>query len=94
MLILGKVSPVIARQLVERLRQSVAGHPFVTRVGALMLTASFGIANLRPDDDVRSLTSRADAVMYRAKWNGRDRVECDDDERPAGGSDLGDGQTV
>lgn|GEM_PF-2018188 len=93
-LILGKVSPVIARQLVERLRQSVAGHPFVTRIGALMLTASFGIANLRPDDDVRSLTSRADAVMYRAKWNGRDRVECDDDERPAGGSDLGDGQTV
>jgi len=39
-------------------------EPLVQELGA---TVSFGIAELRPDDDATSLLRQADAAMYRAK---------------------------
>jgi PleD family two-component response regulator len=44
--------------------------PYVGRV-----TASFGVTVFRPDDDLDSLFRRVDQALYRAKSNGRDRVE-------------------
>lgn len=38
-------------------------------------TASFGIAVLQPGEDSEDLIRRADAAMYKAKENGRNRVE-------------------
>jgi diguanylate cyclase (GGDEF)-like protein len=78
LVVLGLVGdPDEARRLAERLRQAVArtrtddGHA---------VTASIGIALTRPVDGERwpdalwRLVDRADAAMYEAKEQGRDRV--------------------
>lgn len=41
------------------------------------ITASFGIAQLRHDDDPQKLIQRADAKLYEAKNQGRNRIVCD-----------------
>ena len=43
------------------------------------VTASFGVASLRPekDEDVQSLYRRADKSLYRAKAAGRNRIVWD-----------------
>jgi PleD family two-component response regulator len=47
----------------------------VAAVGAgRAVTASVGVAEVRADDDVHDLLSRADAAMYRSKSAGGDRV--------------------
>jgi diguanylate cyclase (GGDEF)-like protein len=55
--------------LAERLRQAVAA------VGAASgVTASVGVAEVQPGDDVEDLMHRADAAMYRSKTAGGNRV--------------------
>jgi diguanylate cyclase (GGDEF)-like protein len=41
------------------------------------ITASFGVASLHVDESGAALLARADAALYRAKTNGRNRVEAD-----------------
>jgi len=53
------------------------------------ITASVGVAELGPDDTIQTLIERADRCLYRAKLNGRNRVEsledasADDETREA-----------
>ena len=55
--------------LAERLRDAVA------RIGLpLGVTASVGVAEVQPGDDVEDLMHRADAAMYRSKGAGGNRV--------------------
>ncbi|TFV89363.1 GGDEF domain-containing protein [Blastococcus sp. CT_GayMR20] len=55
--------------LAERVRQAVAA------VGAASgVTASVGVAEVQPGDDVEDLMHRADAAMYRSKSAGGNRV--------------------
>jgi diguanylate cyclase (GGDEF)-like protein/hemerythrin-like metal-binding protein len=64
-----------AVRLAEKLRGLMAS----TSLGpAGPVTGSFGVAELRPGDTVESLVSRADGALYRAKAQGRNRVECHD----------------
>jgi diguanylate cyclase (GGDEF)-like protein len=58
-----------ADALAERLRAAVAGVGH--RAG---VTASVGVAEVQPGDDVEDLLHRADAAMYRAKSAGGNRV--------------------
>ena len=60
---------VSADALAERLRAAVAGAG--RRAG---VTASVGVAEVQPGDDVEDLLHRADAAMYRAKSAGGNRV--------------------
>jgi diguanylate cyclase len=43
------------------------------------ITISIGVALLRSDDTAQSLIERADACLYAAKRNGRNRVICETD---------------
>ncbi len=45
--------------------------------GAGRVTCSFGVAEFGPGDSLESFTNRADETLYRAKTNGRNRVEAD-----------------
>jgi diguanylate cyclase (GGDEF)-like protein len=59
-------------QLAERLRAAIADHsqPLVGRV-----TLSFGVAKALAGDTPDTLIKRADEALYRAKQQGRNRVE-------------------
>ena len=65
------------RALGERLRKAVAETPVVLEVGeGISVTISVGVAPyLAGDSELAAIVGRADAALYRAKANGRDRVE-------------------
>jgi diguanylate cyclase (GGDEF)-like protein len=56
----------------EKLRHAVETHSFP---GVGRVTCSFGLAARRRRESVESLFRRVDAALYRAKENGRNRVE-------------------
>ncbi|RZJ09924.1 MAG: GGDEF domain-containing protein [Rubrivivax sp.] len=56
--------------IAEKLRALIAGHEF----GGLRVTASFGVAALDSDRPLDQLFAAADAALYRAKAEGRNRV--------------------
>lgn len=60
-----------AQALAERIRRLLADLPMGKLPG---ITASFGVASLAPDERGESLFARADAALYRAKAEGRNRV--------------------
>ena len=66
---------VQARVVAERLRESVATLRFAEIDPALRVTVSIGIAHALAGESRDALFRRADAALYRAKQNGRDRVE-------------------
>ncbi|UDM50061.1 diguanylate cyclase [Cupriavidus sp. MP-37] len=70
-----------ALQLAERLRQTLEQTSMDVLPGMRSVTASFGVATLRPGEDLEALLMRADNVLYAAKNNGRNCVEW---EREAG----------
>jgi diguanylate cyclase (GGDEF)-like protein len=68
--------PENARMIAERVRERIEAGP--TRYGELTLsvTASFGLASTEmTGTDPSSLLEAADGALYRAKANGRNRVE-------------------
>ena len=67
-----------ALNCLARLRISMREHPLDTCAGPLSMTFSAGIAEYRPGESASQVLARADAALYRAKANGRDRVETDD----------------
>ena len=62
-----------AYTLAENLRNLVANHCF--SYVEKNLTISFGVAQLRSDDDKDTFFKQADEALYRAKRLGRNRVE-------------------
>ncbi len=61
-----------ASYLAERIRSEMEAHRFET---AGQVTASFGIAQLVEGEISEDLLKRADEALYRAKDNGRNRIE-------------------
>lgn len=69
-----------AMELADRLRQKIEGQNIITESGTIRVTASFGITSLensyqQPDsEDMVKLIESADAMMYKAKLNGRNTI--------------------
>ncbi len=58
--------------LAEQLRQRIAAHEFPEK---RELNASLGVAVHQPDESADTLIARVDKALYRAKEQGRNRVE-------------------
>ena len=58
----------------ERLRGEIASLVPVGDLPSLSVTASFGVAQLRPGETAQSLIHRADELLYGAKQAGRNRI--------------------
>ena len=64
-----------ARPFSERLRQAIAAVPIALASGKVEVTCSLGIAERTDFDlDAGQLLARADAALYQAKADGRNRV--------------------
>lgn len=60
---------------VDKARKSIEQCPFNFNNEPITVTASFGVAQFQKDDTLESCFERADKAVYRAKKNGRNRVE-------------------
>ncbi len=63
-----------AVQLANEIRKRIEEHHFES-VGKK--TASFGVTEFRPTDTSDTILSRVDKLLYKAKQNGRNRVESE-----------------
>jgi len=68
-----------ARAIAERLRERISHHEWPE---GLKVTCSFGVAEWRGGEDLNEGVRRADEAMYRAKQNGRNRVEVQLESAP------------
>lgn len=78
-LLLPECALADAIQLAERLRAAVADAVFTPGGAPQRITISIGVASLSPDRAARGpLMAAADAALYRAKSEGRNRVCVED----------------
>lgn len=70
--VLPETGPSGAERLAERLREAVAEHDIPGPGG---VTISLGVAAYRPERPLNTLLKEADDALYRAKRQGRNRVE-------------------
>jgi diguanylate cyclase (GGDEF)-like protein len=64
--------------LADRVRTALSERSFPGRDGSVLdVTCSFGVAQYRTGDDVRELFAASDRALYRAKQEGKNRVEYD-----------------
>jgi diguanylate cyclase (GGDEF)-like protein len=64
-----------AEHVAEKIRHALERSPCVHDGTELPLTGSFGVAEYRAQDDtLKQLIARADAAMYQAKQEGKNRV--------------------
>jgi diguanylate cyclase len=71
-----------ALDVADQIRRSIMSRDVISRSSGQNLgrvTISFGVAIAREHDSMASLIARADACLYCAKCNGRNRVICETD---------------
>jgi diguanylate cyclase len=73
-LLLPATDVVEATELATRLLESCAAAPFEYDGVKLAMTCSAGVAGWRPGEPLANLTKRADAALYEAKRDGKNRV--------------------
>jgi diguanylate cyclase (GGDEF)-like protein len=70
-----------ARRVAENLRQAFDEKPVAWKDESIPLTASFGVTAITPgEDNHAAIIDRADAAMYRAKEEGRNRVRVHEEQ--------------
>jgi diguanylate cyclase (GGDEF)-like protein len=67
----------VAREIAERVRQHIGDKPIVTAPALVHVTVSIGVSQWHFGQEIHDLLHRADIAMYRAKQNGRNRVEVE-----------------
>lgn len=75
LIVLDQADSAAAAAVAERLRRTAAAQPFTVNGGALTVTASIGVSILAAGEErIDAALSRADAALYAAKRDGRNRV--------------------
>lgn len=69
-----------AQALAQSIRTTIANHPFDE---ISHLTVSIGVATSGANDSIHNLVRRSDSALYRAKKQGRNRVEVEAVASPA-----------
>ncbi len=64
-----------AKKVVERIRKNVEKHIFLYEDKKIKVTISAGVTDVKDYDTINTLIKRADIALYKAKNNGRNRVE-------------------
>ncbi|MBJ9974549.1 diguanylate cyclase [Pseudomonas sp. S75] len=77
-LLLPDTPPAQAVRLVDDLRAAVQACPFHFKGERVVITTSIGVAALRSGERGEQALKRADEALYRAKDQGRNRVEHSD----------------
>ncbi|MGZ8717227.1 MAG: GGDEF domain-containing protein, partial [Gaiellaceae bacterium] len=78
LLLLPGADAVGGTQLADRVRSSLNERTFLGHEGAVFsVTCSFGVAQHTPGSNERELFAAADRALYRAKREGKNRVELD-----------------
>ena len=77
LVILPACSLDAAAEVAERIRSKISATAIETEFGNIATAISIGVTMLAPDEEIsgRNLLQRADEALYRAKNNGRNRVE-------------------
>lgn len=63
-----------AREIAEMVRRAVGEEPLAEPDDGVRVTVSCGLAEIRPGDTADAAITRADAALYRAKQDGRNRT--------------------
>ncbi len=74
-LLLPQTSPAAAAQVAETLRAAIESCPFHFKGERVVITTSIGLSAFRSGERGDQVLKRADAALYRAKDQGRNRVE-------------------
>jgi len=77
MLIMSDTKMAGAQVKAQRLRSNVEHTRFADIDPKMVQTVSIGIAEYRRDETIEQIQQRADKAMYKAKSNGRNRVEIE-----------------
>ena len=71
------LAPMTDAEGAVRIAEKLRGLMEVTNLGPVgAVTASFGVAEMRPDDTIEAMLHRVDEALYGAKDAGRNRVKC------------------
>jgi two-component system, cell cycle response regulator len=77
LVVLPNCTTEAGREVAERVRQQIGDEPLVIAPIQVNITASIGVSQLHSGQKIHDLLHRADVAMYRAKQNGRNRVEVE-----------------
>ncbi|WP_226685150.1 MULTISPECIES: GGDEF domain-containing protein [Shewanella] len=76
-LIIPDVSPKDIEQLLNRVREKIKNIPFKFKNQRITVTVSIGAAQILDGEHIQETFERADAALYKAKHESRDRVIID-----------------
>ncbi|HOO70239.1 MAG TPA: GGDEF domain-containing protein [Spirochaetota bacterium] len=78
LIVLPDTGKLGACEVIKRLKDSIENHAFIFNGRKCSVTASFGLCQYDrvKHHDALALIKDADEYLYRAKQNGRNRIEC------------------
>jgi diguanylate cyclase (GGDEF)-like protein len=82
LVVLPNCTSEAAREVAERVRQHIQKDPIATAAAKVEITVSIGVSQWSPGQEMSDLIYRADLAMYKAKQNGRNRVEVENFTEP------------
>jgi diguanylate cyclase (GGDEF)-like protein len=74
LLVLPMTGLAAALQLAQRIRTGLEATPLVDQPVMHVVTASFGVAQIKSDETIDDLLVRVDQALYHAKESGRNCV--------------------